>query len=328
VNKFFLAGKNLTLLFCLFSLVLPALLAALIPDDHARDLVAQMRLQFIYGGLTALLLMSACKSWSEHPRLSTLALLALLCQFVTVISAYIFWPENLAVKKEPTQLSVMNSNLFIGNLDFEKFALLVGSKQPDVICLQELTLNWAGTLAKLKSRYPYQAVYATNGYDGTGILSRYPIIDQKLLAIQPGSFPLLMVSIDVPNKANHHQHEIWTVATVHLSTPMALDRFQSRNEEMAKIAVITSKLTPPALLCGDFNCVPWSQYFATLEKDCGLRNSIRGFMPELTWTDELPDFVRIPIDHMLVSPAVKVRAHTKLSAIGSDHYPIMMQVEY
>jgi len=133
----------------------------------------------------------------------------------------------------------------------------------------------------------------------------------------------LKATIAVPSANGTTQ---WSVATAHTSTPMMLERFNNRTEEMVAIARVTNDMSPPAILSGDFNCVPWSQYFARLEKDSGMRNSGRGLLPELTWTGDLPPFARIPIDHILVSPQVATQSHEQLRAIGSDHYPIFVKL--
>ncbi len=320
-DKYQLAAKNLTVLACTSVSIIPALLTIIIPSDHMRDLAAQMRLQLLYGALTASLLLLTLKSFKDHPRLFAAVVAATLSHIFIVAQAYGKWPlvDQFDQPATRSTLSVMNSNLYIGNRYFDHFTAVVEGTKPDIICLQELTLEWKPTLEKLKAEYPYQALYPTAGYDGTGILSRYPIADQQLLVIHQGSFPMLLARIVTPVKS-------WTIATVHTSTPMMLERFNNRTLEFRTIAKIASKFPSPAILCGDFNCVPWSQYFIEMEKDSGMKNSGRGSLPELTWNNDLWWFVRIPIDHMLVSKGVAVHEHKRLAPVGSDHFPVFMRI--
>ncbi len=321
IEKYKLAAKNLMVLACTIFSVIPALLTIIIPNDHMRDLAGQMRLQFLYGALTASLLLITLKSFKEHPRLFAAVIAATLSHIFVIAQAYGKWPlvDEFNQPASRSTLSVMNSNLYIGNRYFDHFTAVVNSTKPDIICLQELTLEWKPTLEKLKAQYPYQALYPTAGYDGTGILSRYPIANQQLLAFHQDSFPMLLARVVTPAKS-------WTIATVHTSTPMMLERFNNRTLEMRTLAKMASKFPSPAILCGDFNCVPWSQYFIELEKDSGMRNSGRGFVPELSWNNDLWWFLRIPIDHMLVSKGVAVHEHKRLPPVGSDHFPVFMRI--
>jgi endonuclease/exonuclease/phosphatase (EEP) superfamily protein YafD len=81
------------------------------------------------------------------------------------------------------------------------------------------------------------------------------------------------------------------------------------------------------MLMGDLNTTMWSPYFHELETQAGLRNARDGFGILPTWPQkgQWPMF-RIPLDHCLVSPEIRVEAFRVGSNIGSDHLPIIVDV--
>ena len=80
------------------------------------------------------------------------------------------------------------------------------------------------------------------------------------------------------------------------------------------------------MLVGDLNCTSWTPAFAELERISGLRDSRKGFGVQPTWPSNLPG-LRIPIDHFLVSPSLAVRNRFVGPAVGSDHFPVVIELE-
>ena len=72
-------------------------------------------------------------------------------------------------------------------------------------------------------------------------------------------------------------------------------------------------------ILGDLNVSPWSPHFGGL-----LRESGRGV--QATWPTNLAP-MRIPIDHCLVSPDVSVVGRRVGPDVGSDHFPIVVDVQ-
>ena len=79
--------------------------------------------------------------------------------------------------------------------------------------------------------------------------------------------------------------------------------------------------TRPVIVAGDLNTTPWSHGFQRLIRPRGLRDSAVGHGVQTTWNARrwVP---RIPIDHVVVSPEVRVVARRVGPDVGSDHLPI------
>ena len=71
----------------------------------------------------------------------------------------------------------------------------------------------------------------------------------------------------------------------------------------------------------------WSPYFAGLVHDSGLRDARMGFGLKTSWPIPLPSFLRLPIDHCLVSKDIHVERFEIGSRTGSDHLPIIIDLD-
>lgn len=79
------------------------------------------------------------------------------------------------------------------------------------------------------------------------------------------------------------------------------------------------------ILIGDLNTTSWSYYFKNFIKAMQLVDSRKGFGLQTTWPSILP-IMAITIDHILISPDIKVLNHKIGPHIGSDHYPVFVEL--
>jgi endonuclease/exonuclease/phosphatase (EEP) superfamily protein YafD len=75
------------------------------------------------------------------------------------------------------------------------------------------------------------------------------------------------------------------------------------------------------VLAGDFNTTPWAPGYRAL-LSTGLDDDGR---TRTSWPAFLP-FALIPIDHVLVSPQLQVISKRRGPRLGSDHYPIVVEL--
>ncbi|MBW1762831.1 MAG: hypothetical protein JRJ64_15305 [Deltaproteobacteria bacterium] len=68
---------------------------------------------------------------------------------------------------------------------------------------------------------------------------------------------------------------------------------------------------------------PWNHHFRRLLKRTGLRDSSQGRGVQPTWPTHNP-LLRIPIDHCLHSEGIHVVQKKIGPAVGSDHYPVIV----
>ena len=80
------------------------------------------------------------------------------------------------------------------------------------------------------------------------------------------------------------------------------------------------------VLLGDLNCTVWSPYFGRLVRDSGLKDSSRGWGVQPSWPAG-NWLLRIPIDHCLHSPEVRVVRRGIGPDVGSDHFPVIVEMQ-
>ena len=78
----------------------------------------------------------------------------------------------------------------------------------------------------------------------------------------------------------------------------------------------------PVVLTGDFNATHFSRILKTVLTRSHLAN-IGSF--EGTWPTMWPALLRVPLDHVLVSPGLPVGRQLG-PPIGSDHLPLLVRV--
>ena len=81
-------------------------------------------------------------------------------------------------------------------------------------------------------------------------------------------------------------------------------------------------------MLGDFNATPWSWPFRRMLSTGALVNSQSGFGLQPTFPATTNVALRVPIDHLLHSDLIGVRDRRTGPALGSDHFPLIVDLEY
>jgi endonuclease/exonuclease/phosphatase (EEP) superfamily protein YafD len=108
---------------------------------------------------------------------------------------------------------------------------------------------------------------------------------------------------------------------VHMVPPAGTWRWKLRNEQLDALAKRVDQEEKPTIVVGDFNTTPWTHAFGQLMRgklqDSAYGRGIRG-----TWPAAIPNFLRIPIDHVLHTDDIRVLERELLEPFGSDHFPL------
>jgi endonuclease/exonuclease/phosphatase (EEP) superfamily protein YafD len=213
-------------------------------------------------------------------------------------------------------VKLVSANLYFGNSSAPRFLEVVRDASPDVIVLVEFTAAWQQQLAELRTSYPHHVERADRGAYGIAIYSRY-----ELAAVTP--FPLGR-SLAIETRVLHPAGA-FTLIGVHLRSPTSGWRAGSRAYQLGELAERVAATQGPLAIAGDFNVTPYSPLFSSWLAQTGLTDSRRGRTLSPSWPTYLP-VLGIPIDHCLVSEEIRVIAHRRLPAFGSDHYPILAEL--
>lgn len=218
-------------------------------------------------------------------------------------------------------LTVLAANLAQGVHDVAALAEAIAAVDADVACLVEHTgaTGEALTAAGLEARWPHVADDRDEGYFGSMVASRHPIVTVERLDL--GGRPGQVVEVDVAGTSVR-------VVPVHTQAPV-LDRdvYLWRTTVEATAAVADG--TPgPVVLAGDWNATGGHRLFRRTLRRHGLvdAQAVLGRRWSPTWPrphpkSPLPGWfpALLPLDHVVVTPGVVVEDMATVALPGSDH---------
>lgn len=277
------------------------------------DVFANFQIQYLMAGGAILLLAAPLRQW----RTAVLAVAALGLSALTIYQVPV--QEQGGVAAPVPALKIASFNVLFNNPVPDVAVKFADAERPDVIVFQEFTRSFLPSLEKLRQRYPYQAVFALkNGGTDVVLISRLPLLDPRMEAEAEGRIRIVTAGIEIDG---------WRVRIVGLHPPVPLlPRLAAVRDRHFEIVAELAKSSPdPLIVIGDFNATLWTAPLRSLFAQTELR--AHAHWPELTYASVFPWPTRIPIDHMLVSPGLRIAELRKSERLGSDHFPIVARVE-
>ena len=214
-----------------------------------------------------------------------------------------------------------------GHINLDRIATLIHSANVDLIGLQEVdrhadrshNLDMIKTLAHLTNTHWAfgKNLELQNGDYGNGILTRFPILDQKNLYYKMVRSSerrgLLQVIINV------NSQEI-----VFMNTH--IDHHLDSTESIANVKQIRASANSyedkPIIISGDFNETPESQMIKEMELDF-INASSTISQPVLTYHSTNP---KTQIDYVFTSKDWTIQSITVPYSLASDHLPLVAEI--
>ncbi len=214
-------------------------------------------------------------------------------------------------------LRVVAYNVYYGNDRIESLAPELLALDADLILLTEVLPRQAPLIEALTAAYPYHALPGAAGSQGEALFSRLPLgetvrrraTESASLWIVQAEFagqPLeLLLGHPLPATNGHldEVHRRWFAAATEALAELPPDRLR--------------------LVMGDLNATPWSSRLAALLDAGALRWTGDGLG---TWPSNLPRWLSLPIDQVLVSPGFAVTAARIVTWPGSDHRALVVDL--
>lgn len=308
--------KTIDLLNCLATLaVIIFIVLSLFGRYPFLELTAHFRLQYAIASLICLILLAVFRRW----KLGALLLICAVFNVAEITPFYLGSPHRLG-DGETHKLRLMTANVAMRNKNYAAFRQSVEFSAPDILVLQEVNEDWNREIQPLLATYPCSKIVPRQGGAGLALFSRYPLESAKLLFEESSMHPALLTVIDIDGTR-------LTVLLMHPLTPMRPDKFANRNEQLKQAAVIMKSTREPKLLVGDLNTTMWSPYYKDLIEISKLHDARigRGLYP--TFESDLPPFLGIPIDHLLMSETIEVENYDFGVPTGSDHRPLVIDLK-
>jgi endonuclease/exonuclease/phosphatase (EEP) superfamily protein YafD len=283
------------------------------------ELASHFKLQYLLAALVCAALCLILKSWSW-------AAGALLVAALNAAATLPFYFGQPSLQPPPAngtaRLKLVHVNVNYQNGSYDRLLDLAAREQPDLMVVQEATDAWVKGLQPLGARLPFALGLPRDKGSGMLLLSRFPFERAELKLPEGDARPGLLVNIEVADTP------VWLL-TVHPRTPLKQKDFEARNAVLASAALSLQNLPAPKIFVGDLNTTLWSPHFQNFVAQTGLVNVRKGFGLLPSWPTFLPlgKLLMIPIDHCLVSDDIRVIQARTGADVGSDHLPLVVELE-
>jgi len=279
------------------------------------ELTTHFRLQYVIASVACAVVLTLLQSWKFLP-------FAILCAILNAVYLGPYLTSNASDQPKPNgiHLRLLHANVLETNTNYADVLNVVKENNPDVVVLQEVTEEWSEGVKELRAHFPHSAI-ESRLHGGMAIFSRYPFDNLQTLNLDETTHVAIFVKVNLGQRS-------MTLLSMHPTTPITPTKFKNRNRQFTEAAGLMRKTDGPKVLIGDLNITMWSPYFKTLIQNSGLRDSRIGFGLKTSWPMPLPSFLRLPIDHCLVSSDVHVDQLKIGDTTGSDHRPIIVDLTF
>lgn len=224
------------------------------------------------------------------------------------------------------KIRILTANVYIDNRNPAPFVALLTRAQPDIVVMQETRSRFADAV-RGSGLYPFESEGSLASTDDKKIFSRYPLREQQQLGDLPGQVSdrhAMRLVVDSPAGP-------LILYAVHTDTPRTLAGWYSRNVYIERLA--TAIRAEPAdahvVIAGDWNLPAHSSFFRRFFAATGYRFARPGlWLPITRFATALAryGYFGSTIDHVAVSPNVRVTAWERGGDIGSNHLPVIVDL--
>ena len=213
---------------------------------------------------------------------------------------------------------ILLSNVLTTNPNKDLALKTYQTSDADILVLLEFDHEWQKACREKLSRdYPFQLERPQNDNFGMACYSKLSPKTFEVIGLGRYSLMAMLLEFEIEGAP-------LTLIAAHPLPPVREANARDRNLYLSEIAELAAG-KPNVVLVGDLNLTPYSPYFKDLIRSGQLQDSRQGFgigasFPTDSW------LLRIPIDHVLVGEKVSVADRKILRSIGSDHFPIQIDV--
>ena len=195
----------------------------------------------------------------------------------------------------------------------------LAGQTPDLIAIEELT-------PALRLQLARRGYVGARDMLGTAVLYRVGLRPLPPFRVPAGDWPHLPAFARARFAAPGGVGD-FTVVAVHLNWPIKADHWR-QTETFAHM--LDGQPRDRLIIAGDFNLTPWSFTLRRLDTRLGLERRDRAI---LTWPARrrlrgvvAPLLPVLPIDHVYAGPAWRTVAVRRGPRLGSDHYPVVVDL--
>jgi endonuclease/exonuclease/phosphatase (EEP) superfamily protein YafD len=287
------------------------------------------RIQFFIISLVCLIILMVLtkhRKWYNYVMMSLL-LLGLLINGNYLYSYTPF--SSVTVPNSPLSIdtnrviSILLVNVKMKNRNSKKLMKEIENKNPDIILAMEVDKWWDKQFSKIEKVYPYHREVINDVAYGMALYSKYSFENITVDNLNNDKIPYIEGLIRVKNNRLVTFHCVHPVPPTHYED--LPDNEGNEEKAMKMLGSRVEKADYPSIVIGDFNDVVWSKVDELTHTDNLLFDvrTGRGFYNSYNADNIL---MRWPLDHIYVTKEFSLKTIEKLEYMGSDHFPIYVEL--
>ncbi|MBA6151425.1 endonuclease/exonuclease/phosphatase family protein [Gelidibacter gilvus] len=244
-----------------------------------------------------------------------------LINYTTLVPVEV--PTAKHVKGRDNQFSLLLTNVKMSNRKAPQLIELIASKKPDLVLAMEVDSWWHDELNTLTNDYPFSHHAINEETYGMVLYSKLALKKIEVNYLTNEKVPSFESIITFEDGKNFSFHAVHPVPPTHFQE--LPDNAGEQENALKKLGKKVEGREHPILVAGDFNDVVWSY----VDDLTGTKNSLydlrvgRGFYNSFNANNFL---MRWPLDHVLVTDEFNLKKLERLSKIGSDHFPMYVEL--
>ncbi|MGD2103104.1 MAG: endonuclease/exonuclease/phosphatase family protein [Acidimicrobiia bacterium] len=280
------------------------------------DVLANFRAQYVVG-LAVFGLVIMMSKWR---RTGYGVLGVALVNLVAVLPLYVGSPAEARIDSD--SLRVMSFNLLSTNESYSDVVDYIQSIDPDLILLHEASRPWEVAISSAGLDYDVIRPRSDELIFGTLVLVR----GEGISAVSHGFATTSPRAVSLTYEPPGWDTRLSVLGT-HPLAPTDAERADLRDAQIEFAGEWADRQSGAYLVVGDLNATPWSYPFRRLMSSADLQNSQSGFGLQPSFPTSSNLLLRVPIDHLLHSPVIEVTGRELGPALGSDHFPLVVDLQ-
>ena len=290
------------------------------------------RLQLAIAAVLTLGTYGVLEVWRGEPGQWTWVLFVALA-LATLYQVYRMWPytrlhspqtlvADPAIASPDRRLRLVVSNVLMSNREGDLWLKTIRDVAPDVVVAVETDDWWAKTAGALKETHPHAVELPQDDTYGMCVYSKFELTSVEVRHLVEPEVPSLYLVAKLPSG-----DEV-SMVFLHPRPPRPDIQQDStlRDAELVRAGRDVSAIDRPVVVAGDLNDVAWSRSTTLFQKLSGLldprigRGTFATFHADHWW-------LRYPLDHVFHSDHFGLVEIRRLTNVGSDHFPMLIELE-
>ncbi|QDT88452.1 endonuclease/exonuclease/phosphatase family protein [Gimesia algae] len=228
--------------------------------------------------------------------------------------------ETAQSQDSEKRLRILTANVLQKNTNAAAVLELIDREQPDIVVLCEVNQRWISDLSPLERTYSYHLTHPLDNTYGIAFYSNLRVKTAEVRGLVKEEIPSIDATILLRSGK-----EVRLFA-VHPNPPRPGEDTTKRDAELVLVGREVSK-NRSAIVLGDLNDVGWSRTTNLFQEVSGLLDPRKGRGLFATY-DATSWIWRYPLDYLFVSDDFRLTEIRTLPYIGSDHFPLLVELSY